>query len=447
MGIEFRGSYYKRDVSLGKRTVKDGEAVAVWNRLGVHRQVIGPALVRLFFSTINFLDKRIAGPNEYLVVVSVDGSVQHLRGPVTLFENPVFHRSVAVKSAYSLVSAAQYLVVNREVRESMTSKTGAIVERERIERVLIQGPNLYFPSVGETVVDFVWHGHSSQSDFTISPAVDKFSILVTSSRQWKVDAPFRVPTSSKLRGTVQLSFRFCIVDVNRMLDNSSDVIGDLYDAVTVDLANIGSRMGTQSDKREGPITTVDPSLFTDLEVFVNVLSRASAIGVLVDAVSYRGFEASKELKAYLTEMSDVQSRITRDRLLAEQEAQRIEADLSSRRDRLEQEQSLQQAQLAARRQSLEAEQEYAEAEMRHKLAQEEVRLEAEMGRMRQTNDEALRVLGGLQTLGVDLTTLLSARSSSSGTSPSHGLSSVARVPAIMELFAREAVPNNIADKL
>jgi len=66
MGIEFRGSHYKRDVHFGKRTVKEGEAVAVWDVNGIHTQIIGPRLVRLFFSTINFLDRRTASPTEYL---------------------------------------------------------------------------------------------------------------------------------------------------------------------------------------------------------------------------------------------------------------------------------------------------------------------------------------------------------------------------------------------
>ena len=39
-GIDFRSGSYSRYVRFGKRTVKDGEAVALWNMRGVHRQIV-----------------------------------------------------------------------------------------------------------------------------------------------------------------------------------------------------------------------------------------------------------------------------------------------------------------------------------------------------------------------------------------------------------------------
>ena len=39
MGIDFRDARYRRFVTLGKRTVKDGECMVVWNRKGAARVV------------------------------------------------------------------------------------------------------------------------------------------------------------------------------------------------------------------------------------------------------------------------------------------------------------------------------------------------------------------------------------------------------------------------
>jgi hypothetical protein len=446
MGIEFRGSYYKRDVSFGKRTVKDGEAVAVWNRLGVHREVVGPRLVRLFFSTIVFLDKRIAGPNEYLVVTNVDGTVEHIRGPTTLYENPVFHRSVAIKSAFSLKSASECVVVNRETRESSTiTKNGALIDNSRIDRMVIYGPNLYFPLVGDSIVEFKWSGNSSAVR-----AVDTFTVLSTASRQWKVDLPFHVisgggggtagASTATVRGTVQVTLCFSIADVPALLDNSSDLIGDLYDAMVVDMAAIGASDAARREVNAKNLSKI-MTLFTSVtDAFPHLSARAAATGIVVNGFAYRGFEPDQALARYLSELDEVEARIYRDRVLAEQEEKRIQADLSARQARLQHEQSLQQAQLAADKDRLAAEQEYRHAVAEHAMRESDLRVQAEIVRMREVNDEALRVLSSLNGMGVDLTTLLTNKPSQSAgsegekTNDTRGMTLVTKIPALTDVF-------------
>jgi hypothetical protein len=414
MGIEFRGSRYKRDISFGKRTVKDGEAVAVWNRLGVHRQVVGPALVRLFFSTIAFLDKKVAEKNEYLVVVMTDGNIDHIRGPVTMYENPVYHRSITVQQAYPLVSSTECIVVNREIHDHVVDKVGMQLQSNRIERVIIRGPNLYFPLVGDSIVNFIWHGSNPLSgDLSISAGVQKFTVLTTSARQWKVDIPFMMSQKgSNLPGLLQLTFCFNISDVNLMLDNTSDVIGDLYDALVVDLADIQNSPLSVSGEEEGRVRRDEEvsggviRLFSSINSLPHMTGRARVIGVTLESVSYRGFELSNDAKRARQEYAEMENRLARDRMMAQQEQTRIEADLMARQARLEQEKNLSQAQLAARRETLQAEQEYKEAELRYTLGQDAARLQANGARALEVNNETLRVLGELNKLGVDLTALL-----------------------------------------
>lgn len=412
MGIEFRGSYYKKDVMFGKRTIKDGEAVAIWNRLGVHRQVIGPRLTRLFFSTILFLDKRIAGPNEYLVVKLVDGTVNHLRGPVTLYENPVYHTSVEVKKAYSLTSASECIVVSREIRLNTTEKS--LVSDSRIERVLIRGPYLYFPMVGDTVISFDWHGTpANSSTYNIVPSAEKFTILNTASRQWKVDFQFLPPIVSQKQkytetkpGTLQLTFNFHIQDVDVMLDNTRDVIGDLYDAIVVDLTDIQTSLKPRSVETDDQSSTWMIKTFSTVSSFPNLQSRSQVIGVTIEGVSFRGYDRNPESKKQLSELNDIEMKLSRDRMINEQEQLKIESDLMARRARLEQEKNLQQATLAVKKETLQAEQDYREAELKHKLEQDRVQLESDLARNRTLNDETLRVLSEMAKMGVDLTTLL-----------------------------------------
>ena len=465
MGIEFRGSFYKRDVSFGKRTVKDGEAVAVWNRLGTHHQVVGPRLVRLFFSTIVFLDKRIAGPNEYLVVTNVNGTVEHIRGPIALFENPVFHRSMEIKSAFSLTSVTECIVINREVRQNLTnSKTGAIVESSCIERLVISGPNLYFPLVGDSVVTFKWSGRhptNSPQDFSISQGVDCFAVLTTSMRQWKVDLPFQVVSTGRansgaatanVRGSVQITVCFTITDITALLDNSTDLIGDLYDAMVVDMAVLGASdaAGEVNAKSLNNIIR----LFTSFEAtFPHLTERAGTTGVTLNGFAYRGFEPDKHLVRYLEELAEVDSRIYRERMLADQDEKRIQADLTARQARLEHEQNLQQAQLAADRNRLVAEQEYEHAVSEHAIRERKAAAETDMLRMRKVNDEALRVLSTLNSLGVDLTTLLTHKPCAQTSEEvngqlvngSKGMALVTRAPALVDVFATTTTTDITSD--
>lgn len=458
MGIEFRGSYYKRDVSLGKRTVKDGEAVAVWNRLGVHREVVGPRLIRLFFSTIVFLDKRIAGPNEYLVVTNTDGTVEHIRGPTTLFENPVFHRSVAVKSAFSLVSASECVVINREIRESSAiTKTGAIVGNSRIERVVVYGPNLYFPLVGDSIVEFKWSCKSSDAR-----VVDSFTVLSTASRQWKVELPFHVvsggvsgapgASTATVKGTVQITVCFSITDVPSLLDNTSDLFGDLYDAMVVDMAAIGASDLARREVNAKNLSKIMNLFVSVNDAFPNLCSRAIATGITINGFAYRGFEPASALSRYLSELDEVEARIYRDRVLAEQDEKRIQADLSARQARLQHEQSLQQAQLAADKDRLAAEQDYKQAVAEHATRESNMKIRVEVERMKEVNDEALRVLTSLSELGVDLTTLLTHKSSGSldvetrdKIDDVRGMTLVTQVPALTNVFVTSVASSSKPD--
>ena len=77
MGLDFRDGKYKRSVNIGKRTVKDGEAAAVWDVNGRHTEIVGPKLVRLWWSQIRFLDRFTASPEQYLIVRNQFDSHRH----------------------------------------------------------------------------------------------------------------------------------------------------------------------------------------------------------------------------------------------------------------------------------------------------------------------------------------------------------------------------------
>lgn len=131
---------------MGKRTVKEGEAVAVWDQHGRHTQVEGPRLLRLWMSTIRFLERHVAGVDEYLRVHRRDGIIEHFRGPKVLFENPVFHCSVKVERAINLLDSTSAVVVMRAAGKISASPCLSIVK----------GPMIFFPEADEVVHKFKW---------------------------------------------------------------------------------------------------------------------------------------------------------------------------------------------------------------------------------------------------------------------------------------------------
>jgi hypothetical protein len=64
-------------------------------------------------SDVRFLDRYTADQNQYLVVSFADGRKQHVRGPSSIFLDPVVHKSIQVVEAVSL-NAFEAIVVYRE---------------------------------------------------------------------------------------------------------------------------------------------------------------------------------------------------------------------------------------------------------------------------------------------------------------------------------------------
>ena len=85
MGVTFRFGTHPKFVYFGGRTVKDGEAIAIWNREGKHKQIIGPRRVQLFCSTIRFLSFHKAESHQYLCISRRNGRVDHIKGPATIY--------------------------------------------------------------------------------------------------------------------------------------------------------------------------------------------------------------------------------------------------------------------------------------------------------------------------------------------------------------------------
>lgn len=159
MGVTFRDGWYVKFVRIGGRTIKEGEAAAIWKMNGEHVEVIGPKRVRLFFSTIRFLTRFKAESHQYLVVKHRDGRVEHIKGPTAMYCNPSHHDEILVKDCIHLHSKSDLILVHNSGL-SPEHKSTNLLENKAYEPVsnssIVQGPTMFTPSPYEHVHDFHW---------------------------------------------------------------------------------------------------------------------------------------------------------------------------------------------------------------------------------------------------------------------------------------------------
>ena len=96
------GTYGAQGHWWSRRTVREGQRMAVWDARGRVRVVDGPARPLLIGVTSEFLRHFRADAQHYLCVKRTDGTVEHMPGPCGLYFDPLRHEAVSVCHAINL---------------------------------------------------------------------------------------------------------------------------------------------------------------------------------------------------------------------------------------------------------------------------------------------------------------------------------------------------------
>jgi len=448
----FRDGSYYRHVIFGKRTVKQGEAAAVWDRNGTRKVTIGPKRVRLFFAHVRFLSRQVAEGHEYLRIAYRDGRTEHRRGPCAVFVDPCVHDNVEVKRAFKL-AANEALVVYREhgpdgegngerppskaaskaaaaaQADAAITSTGStspqedaqasnvIGEPANVLRRIVHGPAVYVPRHDEWIHTFSWSASgvrelrrsstpdaepsAAQSGKVQSNALQFQTLRCTPDQIYVTVNDVRTKDDTQL--SVHLMVFYELSDVQKMLDSSNDPIGDLINAVSADVMGFGAANTYESllEKTE---------MLQHLETFPTVRTRMAAIGYSLHNVVYRGFSTSKKLQ----QMHD-EAVAKRTELRLSSETARVEQAeaamlLRSREERSQGEQELAAAsakhEIELARLKAEQQREERDADHTQALRHEQEKADAALAIRKQEHDEELRRAAALKQLDVDLTKLL-----------------------------------------
>lgn len=442
MGIHFRGGEYHQYVRLGKRTIKHGEAAAIWSLDGTHREVVGPRLVRMFCSSIRFLTRVSATKDEYLYVRYVDGREEHKAGPASIFVNPVHHTEVLVKQNIKLQTAGDYLVVYAEGgapailssdddnagtfelkpilskkvdsgTSSMQSAAGGGDEcnKSSLTRTILKGPLSFSPAVNDFVHEFKF---SPLPPMKVLNECQSFGGLVV---------PVNVGNDGGESGTVTLNVSVVVSSVSALIDRAPNLLDVVTKSLRIDVSHAMRQVAAWP--------AVHPTLLdmcSDLTSFPCLQATVAACGCKCTSVSATSVEPCAELaKAIATVVKNKQTREA-------ERAQQIEKAGAAARD-FEAEKQLKERETAWKKATM-----LAEQEVQTSTAQFEAKmLNEKEGRTRdhsaKKNAEVISFLKEVKELGVDIDKLLASSLSAGRTADKAGAGVEAKFAAVGKLIS------------
>lgn len=326
MGITFRSGSYIRFVRIGGRTIKEGEAAAIWNSKGVHKQIVGPRRVQLFFSTVRFLTRHKAESHQYLVVKHRDGRVEHIRGPVQLYQNPAFHDDVFVKDGIFLKSSSDFILVRNVSTDNLSEEDNNNMSAN-IRK--IHGPTLFIPSPEENIQEFEW-------------SKNRFHTLHDST--YPIDVTLQIPLNKNnhhVEVNLHIEYKISSSCSTEKLLKHNDPLTRIENAILSDGLMLGdslcNKLALFSDKEnhdDGLRQADMKAIFNNLESYPKLCEVAEESDIQIISVNYTCFSLDEDLSNMLRKqhtssqeiLSKLKSQTQKEKLLALEKQQQVQLE-------------------------------------------------------------------------------------------------------------------------
>ncbi|MBC7474552.1 MAG: hypothetical protein H7263_09700 [Candidatus Sericytochromatia bacterium] len=285
------------------KTIRTGEKAAIWYSNGKIKIVEGPQRIFLTNQKLQILQSFTAEPDEYLIIKYKNGKRQHLRGPVTVWFDPVLHEKI-IKELLTSIEENQAIVVYCQQSNL------------EVQRKVVRGPELYMPSENEWTHEFKWHGaiDNAKSNKKI-PGALKFKKLRIIPDQMYFDVE-DVRTFDDALLIIKVMVFFEIEDINKMLIQTHDPIADFINALTADIIDFASSYTFEEFKES-------TEKLNSLVTYIQLVTRAERIGYKINKVVYRGYTATARLQEMHNNAIE-----TRTRLKLESETQEQEQNIA-----------------------------------------------------------------------------------------------------------------------
>jgi regulator of protease activity HflC (stomatin/prohibitin superfamily) len=410
MGITFRSGNYVKFVRLGGRTIKDGEAAAIWDGKGIHTHVAGPKRAMLFYSTIHFLTRYMARGNQYLQVTHRDGRIEHVKGPTFMFLDSNRHETITVLDGIQLATENDQIVVlstvmppdenkvqdtSPECGDSAVLCKGNASPSSRV----VKGPTIFLPAKDEMVHQFRWT--YPPSEIYKKRELNAFQVLkvnIPGVWTWKAG----VMTSDHVSFWITLAFTHTIESIDKCVHQTQDPIASILAGMTASLQSIGNRMSSEALKGD----SAKIAAFFQPESFVKMKQAAVECGFCITSIEFQSLQLDDKMEKQLEQeqkrsMMDL-NEITRKK----NEARLQELDVEAKKKRLESDNELE-------RKRAQMQAELAEEVFSQKLAAVERTIEIERKRqtakdetLKMSDESVLKFLKSLKDMDVDLSQFL-----------------------------------------
>lgn len=399
MGITFRSGDYIRYVRLGGRTIKDGEAAAVWRSDGTHEQIVGPRRVRLFFSTIRFLTRYKADSTQYIVISHRDGKIEHIPGPASFYENPTLHDEVTVSNATILNSELELILVRRNGSNNAEDLKGSL-PREDMKR----GPLLFVPKPNEHVVTFSW---SKVIGASLVPGEDKFQVLHMSTKF--ISPSIKLPLESGFFLQADLCIEFDI-DLAERVVTVNDPIERIYHALLSDVNTLAASVSLAS-VRSGSLKEIGQNL-SSLSSYDSLKKASTSCGLVVRGIYATQMVPSADLLKSMEDERTQQQKMKSEIYRLNQQAELMNLEVKCKKSEIENKAELKTMDEMLDKQMHDMKLESMKRSMTLKL--EETKISNQISKLK---DEAfISLLKKLKEMEVDVNTFLSSSISATMTS-------------------------------
>ncbi|CAJ1959987.1 unnamed protein product [Cylindrotheca closterium] len=416
MGVAFRSGGYTKFVRIGGRTIKDGEAAAIWNRSGEHSQIVGPKRILMFYSTIRFLTRFKAEADQYLKIQHRDGTVEHLQGPVQMYLNPSFHDTISVNDGIKLKENEVIQVSHLPMlkNEDIAYNTdGTAVEKDeslvvKKSKRFVLGPALFIPAEDEIVEEFSWSGLPEETCCTLnygSGDISRFKkIQLHTKRVWSVKVPIG-SGSAKVHASLAITYTIDSIDKVTMHSDPCAFIcgalmGDIQDLLSEDLPTVKSAADFRS------IQTKVTYKMSGSKSFPNLMGTGEAIGFSIDSIQVLEVTPGSRMQKQLATEHEREMRMNAQVANKESEIKFQELELEERRKKMENEIEL--SRKEAKMQADLAEELHVQKVSALTQEQEmtKIRKQENLGSLKASDALVLEFLGNLKELGVDMSKYL-----------------------------------------
>jgi len=452
MGITFRSGHYIQFVRFGGRTIKDGEAAAIWDRNGVHTQIVGPKRIWLAFSTIRFLTRHRAGPHQYLHIKYFDGRAKNVQGPISIFENPALHDAITVNNGIRLISSNECIIVRKDTRtrkigeepntesvsirtfESNTSEDTPIksnnASSHNNNNQIIRGPTLYFPRHDEYVHEFNWSIIDTDGDLippqdisSLSPQKPSNLLRTNAGCSWKIGVP--IVTADSVKARAMLVFNYQIELLEKCI-SVNDPIEIMHTAVMRDAYLIGNEINSaeiqlgekqklgkdqeqiaynqEGEKHEQQLSVTQR--LSGKECYPSLVDAAHHCGFRIDSINVLEIIPSDEFQEQIDNEQQSFAKLSSEYTLKSKRRELHELENEDRRNDVQEKADLERKQIQMNAWIEEESHQLKQTALERRIEFAKKEQEAEQGMKKQKDAITIEFLKALKELDVDITMFL-----------------------------------------